>query len=115
VQLSPGFSPGSGTLWIHTEADDSSSTGEKINLNGVTVGGPIDQNLGPYASLFDLPVSNIISGSNLVNITTNGDQFAWDLAVLSSSSSVPEPGTLAICACGFLGLVAARRLVQPKK
>ncbi|HVP50213.1 MAG TPA: PEP-CTERM sorting domain-containing protein [Candidatus Bathyarchaeia archaeon] len=99
---------GSGTLFIATGADDPFNTGEQIIFNGTVVGGPIDANLGNYASLFSLPVTTQ-AGANTVMLTTTGDWYGWDLAVLYSTGStpVPEPGTMALLA-GGVSLLAAR-------
>src|SRR5439155_11188180 len=75
---------GSGQLWIHTGADDtigSNQSGEVISYNGAAVGGPIDNNLGEYASLFRLDVTSL-NGTNTARIDSQDDWIAWDLAVL---------------------------------
>jgi hypothetical protein len=80
----PGRSA-SGGLIIFTAADDNiglHESGEIISLNGTAVGGPIDANLGPYASLFDLAAPGI-KLTNTVSISTDGDWFGWHLAILS--------------------------------
>jgi hypothetical protein len=77
--------PRSGGLIVFTEADDNvgrEESGEVISLNGRAVGGPIDGNLGPYASLFDLAAPGIVQ-TNTVAIDTHGDWFGWHLAILS--------------------------------
>jgi uncharacterized protein DUF3344 len=79
-------SAGTATLWIHTAADNLlGETNEVISFNGTPVGGPIDANLGNYASLFSLPVTTI-EGTNTVDINSPLDYFGWDLAVLSTNS-----------------------------
>jgi hypothetical protein len=108
-------SGGTGTLFLSTGADDANSSGEQIILNGNVIGGPIDANLGNYASLFNIGVTTL-SGANTVTLTTNGDWYGWDLAVLSTttSSTTPEPGTLVLFGSGILGLagVVRRKLTR---
>jgi hypothetical protein len=80
----PGRSA-SGGLIVFTAADDNigrEESGEVISLNSTAVGGPIDSNLGPYASLFDLAAPGI-GLTNTVSISTQGDWFGWHLAILS--------------------------------
>ncbi len=75
---------GAGTLWVHTAADNNGGigeSGEEIRFNGSVVGGPIDANLGNYASLFALPVT-VLAGANSAEIFSPQDFFGWDLAVL---------------------------------
>ncbi len=101
-------SGGTGRLFIATGADDASNSGEQIILNGNVIGGPIDANLGNYASLFNIGV-NTLGGANTVTLTTTGDWYGWDLAVLSTTSgtSTPEPGTIMLMMSGA-GLLASR-------
>jgi Protein of unknown function (DUF3344) len=77
--------PSDGRLFVFTAADDNvglGESGEVISLNGNPVGGPIDANLGPFASLFNLDVTGI-GPTNTVSISTQGDWFGWHLAILS--------------------------------
>ena len=101
---------GDGDLWIHTAADNNtgSESGEQIIFNGSVVGGPIDANLGNYASLFQLPVT-AVNGTNTATIYTPIDYFGWDLAVLRTpSAAIPDPCTVFLlgsaCLIGFAGL-----------
>lgn len=83
----PGRSS-SGKLIVFTEADDNigrGESGEVISLNGTAVGGPIDANLGPYASLFTLAAPGI-GLTNTVSISTQGDWFGWHVAILSKKN-----------------------------
>jgi hypothetical protein len=95
---------GSGRLWVHTAADDDLSSGEQVTFNGTVVGGPLDGNLGQYASVLSMRVTTV-AGTNTASITTAGDQFGWDLAVLQVTA-IPEPSSIALAAMGFalLGL-----------
>lgn len=107
-----GGASGPGTLWLFTQADDSSGSGETIEFNGSTVGGPIDSNLGPYASLFAIPV--LVTGADTATINSFSDWFGWHLAVLHSSGDIeqpiPEPGTFALLLSGA-GLLALFRRI----
>lgn len=106
-----GAAGGAGTLWIHTAADNAlgESAGEEIRFNGSSVGGPVDANLGNFASLFEIPVA-VLSGLNLASLHIPVDQFGWDLAVLvAGPAGVAEPGTLALLGCALAGLALRRR------
>lgn len=90
-----GVKAGSGKLIIYTEADNEGvQTGETISFNGAVVAGPIDENLGPHASLFDISVTTV-SGTNTADVYTPTDWFGWHLAILVSPGvvePVPEFG-----------------------
>lgn len=102
-----GFSAGPGVLSLFTQADNASGeTGETIDFNGSTVGGPIDGNIGDFASLFNINV-NTIAGDNTATIHTGADHFGWQVAMLSSP--VPEPGTMAAIGVGLAALARRRR------
>lgn len=75
-----------GRLIIVTGADDNigrGESGEVVSLNGNPVGGPLDGNLGHYASLLDLQVSGV-GASNKVSVFTPQDWFGWHLGILST-------------------------------
>ena len=81
TQLFPGGPGGAdGRLIIFTSADDSADSGELIALNRIVVGGPIDGNLGHWASLFDIPV-HFRPRHDSATIYTPADLFGWHLAV----------------------------------
>jgi len=102
-----GLNAGASRLQLVTQADnDSGQSGEQILWNGNVVGGPIDANLGSFASLFDIAV-NAQAGNNTVAINaSSGDHFGWHLAVVSNGL-IPTPGTTAIL--GLSVLAAGRR------
>jgi len=99
-----GFGAGSGILTVYTEADNpenngNGQSGEQILFNGSVVGGPIDNNLGAYASLFSLPVTTL-AGTNTAQIYSPKDHFGWHLAVLEGPV-VPVPGAVLLCILGL--------------
>jgi hypothetical protein len=84
---------GQGQLMLFTLADDAFNMGEQLAFNGQIVPAPgaFDGNLGVNASLVVQPVT-VQAGTNTTDITTNGDYFAWHMAMLISP--VPEPSAL---------------------
>ncbi|GMV27675.1 MAG: hypothetical protein AMXMBFR58_37060 [Phycisphaerae bacterium] len=99
-----GAAAGPAYFQIVTQADDTATSGEKIFYNGFQVGGPIDQNLGPNASMISSPVVN--NGvSETISIDTFGDWFGLHVALVTTT--IPAPGSLALV--GLAGLAAARR------
>lgn len=95
---------GPANFYLFTEADDTNTTGENIIFNGTNVGGPVDDNLGPFASLFHVPVTN--NGiDELCTINTFGDWFGMHVGILSTN--IPTPGALSLLGLG--GVVAMRR------
>jgi hypothetical protein len=75
-----------GRLIIVTGADDNigrGESGEVVAFNGHAVGGPLDGNLGHFASLLDLPVTGV-GPSNKVSVFTPQDWFGWHLSILSA-------------------------------
>lgn len=102
-----GFGAGSGTLSIYTQGDDGNATGETVKLNGNTVGGPLDANLGATASLLNLNVTTV-AGTNTASITSPSDVLGWHVAMLQGPQPVPEPATF-LLAAGALSLAARRR------
>lgn len=103
---------GDGTLWLLTNADDPQTTGEGIYFNAGQVGGPIDGNLGPYSSLFRLPVQ-VQAGENRMSLTSDGDWFGWSLAILDAPGATavptPEPATISLALTGLVALALYRR------
>ncbi len=72
---------GDGTtdIWLFTVLDDAISSGETITYNGAVIGGPIDQNLGPLASLLKLSATSL-GGTNALRVTTTFDTMGWMVA-----------------------------------
>ena len=99
-----GAEAGPAYFQIVTEADDTNTSGEKIFYNGSQVGGPIDANLGPFASMISSPVFN--NGvSETISIDTFGDWFGLHVGLVSTT--IPAPGSLVVI--GLAGFAATRR------
>src|SRR5205814_10420342 len=77
----------------NSASEGAGQTGEQVLFNGDVVGGPIDHNLGPYASLLrlDAPATG---GTDTAEVTTHDDWFGWDLAVLAPNSSAKPKVTI---------------------
>ena len=72
----------------------------------------MDSNLGNYASLFNVPVATL-SGSNVVGIQSQGDLFAWNLALLVTPvAAIPEPSAYALMLTGIILLALVTRRVR---
>jgi len=102
VQLGPSGSDFEDTLftnlgdgetdvWLFTVLDDKASSGETVSYNGTVIGGPIDQNLGPLASLLKL-ATNSVGGTNALRVTTQFDTMGWIIAA-TAVSAPPVPVT----------------------
>jgi hypothetical protein len=110
-----GAGAGAGRVFLHTAADNGlGQSNELIQLNGNTIGGPIDNNLGPFASLFSLPVTTLAGANALDIFDPAADQFGVDVAVLVSpiagEAAVPEPSTLMLLGSASLGWMTFRQL-----
>lgn len=66
-------------VWLFTILDDAFNTGETIQYNGILIGGPIDQNLGPIASLMHLQSASV-PGTNALSVLTGFDHMGWMIA-----------------------------------
>lgn len=99
-----GAAPGPAYFQMVTQADDTNTTGEKIWYNGTQIAGPLDNNIGQFASLISAPVLN--NGvSETIAIETFGDWFGMHVALVTTT--IPAPGSLALV--GVAGLAAVRR------
>lgn len=108
-----GMPAGNTTLHLFTVADDSAGSDEVIKYNSVSVGGPIDENLGNGASV--VSISNLTSQSpanNVVSISSSLDHFGW----IFSATIVPEPATTTLLALAapLLAFAAWRRARRRK-
>ena len=101
-----GLPGGSTSLWVYTAYDDAGDSNDAVSYNGTTVASPIDQNLSVNASLFQISTTSL-AGSNTLSVSTQTDHMALVLA--ATAVVVPEPGTLVLCAAGFVALAAAHR------
>jgi hypothetical protein len=86
-----GVMGGIADIWVHTDGDNTNGaypwgTNEQIKLNNDVVGGPIDTNLGNYASLIHLTNLTATSGTDTISITTPQDWFGWDLTIFTTST-----------------------------
>jgi hypothetical protein len=68
--------------WVFTVYDDSMATGESVLYNNASIGGPIDQNLGPNASVLSMSTTSV-SGANTMAISTGADHLAWMAAAVA--------------------------------
>ncbi|MCC6969638.1 MAG: hypothetical protein IT434_05395 [Phycisphaerales bacterium] len=87
-----------------TQADDTNTTGEEIFYNGIKVAGPLDNNLGQFASRIQSPVVNNGVAEN-IHVDTYGDWFGMHVAMVTTT--LPTPGAAALL--GVAGLMASRR------
>lgn len=98
-----GMPAGSTDLHLFTISDDAAGTNEDIKYNSVSVGGPIDENLGLGASVVSL--ANLTSTSpanNVVSVTSSADHFGW----IASVAIVPEPASATLLLVGLPILAA---------
>ncbi|MBL8762438.1 MAG: hypothetical protein JNL50_14175 [Phycisphaerae bacterium] len=87
-----------------TQADDTNTTGEEIFYNNQLVAGPLDNNLGAFASFISSPVVN--NGvSEQIDIKTYGDWFGMHVGIVTTT--IPAPGAAALM--GLVGLAGLRR------
>jgi len=100
---------GVGQLLLFTLADDAFNTGEQLAFNGqpLIAPGAFDGNLGVNASLVVQPVNVNAGPNNSADITTNGDFFSWNMAILNSP--IPEPATGSLVLILALATAASRR------
>jgi hypothetical protein len=95
-----GMPSGSTMLHLFTISDDAAGSNEVIKYNGLSVGGPIDENLGLGASVISIGnLTSLSPANNVVSVTSPADHFGW----IMSATIVPEPGSVAL---GLLGLPA---------
>jgi hypothetical protein len=96
-----GLPAGSTSLYTFTVSDSGGPmfTGETVDYNGNTIGGPIDENLGLGASLLAMNAPSL-PGSNTLSITSPADHMGW----IFSAAIVPEPSTSVLAAAGLLGI-----------
>jgi hypothetical protein len=67
---------GETVVWLFTVLDDDANSGEVVDYNDFAIGGPIDQNLGPLASLLELD-STSSDGTNTLRVSTVTDNMGW--------------------------------------
>jgi hypothetical protein len=108
-----GVPPGTGTSVIRTVTylDDNfngtTDTGEVVSFNGNTIGGPLDGNLGLNGSLNQWS-GTTVAGADMMNISTQTDEFGWVLT--SIVTPVPLPASGGLLAAGLI--LYGRRRIQ---
>jgi hypothetical protein len=70
---------GDAKVSVFTILDDALNSGETIDYNSSTIGGPIDQNLGYLSSLIHMDTTSQ-TGENSLSIRTQTDHMGWMLA-----------------------------------
>ncbi len=114
---------GSTDVWTLTGYDSINTipippveTGETIDYNGTTIGGPIDQFLGFNASLLQMTGTSM-TGTNILKVTTGpstGPMTVDHFGMISAVTlvTVPEPVSGLLLLLGMIGcgILASRRM-----